>query len=103
MVGAREILDLVEKDLEKVEVHIRAESVAPVDAITAIGRYLHSSGGKRLRPMLLLLAHRLFGEPNESAIKLAGVVEMIHTATLVHDDVIDIAETRRGRPSTNAV
>jgi octaprenyl-diphosphate synthase len=103
MVGAREVLDLVERDLERVEAHIRAESVAPVDSITAIGRYLHASGGKRLRPMLLLLAHRLFGEPNESAIKLAGVVEMIHTATLVHDDVIDIAETRRGRPSTNAV
>lgn len=103
MVSAREIHDLVDPDLQRVEVHIQAESVAPVDSITAIGRHLHASGGKRLRPTLLLLAHRLFGEPNESAIRLAGVVEMIHTATLVHDDVIDIAETRRGRPSTNAL
>ena len=100
---AREIHLLVEKDLKKVEEEIRLESVAAVDSITAIGQYLHASGGKRLRPTLLLLSCRLFGEPSKSTVSLAAVVEMIHTATLVHDDVIDIAETRRGRPSTNAV
>lgn len=101
--SAREILQLVEGDLEKVDRQIRLESIASVDAITAIGQYLHESGGKRLRPMLLLLCSRLFGEPADSAIHLAAVVEMIHTATLVHDDVIDIAQTRRGKPSINAV
>ena len=101
--GAMEVFDLVREDLAKVELEIRLESVASVDAITTIGRYLHSSGGKRLRPILVLLAARLFGEASRGAIRMAAVVEMIHAATLVHDDVIDYAETRRGRASTNAV
>ncbi len=100
---AWELLDLVREDLQLVEREIQLQSVASVDAITAIGRYLHASGGKRLRPALLLLASKLFGNGSESAIRLAAVVEMIHAATLVHDDVIDVAETRRGRPSTNVL
>src|SRR3954447_16497349 len=100
---AREILDLVRDDLEKVEREISLESVASVDAVTTIGQYLQAGGGKRLRPILLLLSARLIGNMTDSAIRMAAVVEMIHTATLVHDDVIDIAKTRRGRPSTNIV
>jgi octaprenyl-diphosphate synthase len=100
---AREILDLVQADLEKVERVIGLESVASVDAVTTIGRYLQASGGKRLRPILVLLSARLVGEINDAAVRMAAVVEMIHTATLVHDDVIDTARTRRGRPSTNAI
>ena len=99
----REILDLVQADLEKVERVIGLESVASVDAVTTIGRYLQTSGGKRLRPILVLLSARLVGEINDAAVRMAAVVEMIHTATLVHDDVIDTARTRRGRPSTNAI
>lgn len=98
-----EILDLVRPDLQRVESEIGLESVASVDAITAIAQYIHSSGGKRLRPTLLLLCNRLFGPSNDTAVRLAAVIEMIHSATLVHDDVIDIAATRRGRPSTNTV
>jgi octaprenyl-diphosphate synthase len=101
--SAREVLLLVEADLKKVDQEIRRESFASVDAITNISNYLNNSGGKRLRPMLLLLSCRLFREPGETAVRLAAVMEMIHTATLVHDDVIDIAETRRGRPSPNVV
>jgi octaprenyl-diphosphate synthase len=89
--------------LEEVEREISAESVASVDALTTINRYLQVGGGKRLRPVLLLLTNRLFGPSTDSARRLAAVVEMIHTATLVHDDVIDLAKTRRGRPSTNVV
>jgi len=100
---ACEILDLVQADLEKVERVIGLESVASVDAVTTIGRYLQTSGGKRLRPILVLLSARLVGEINDAAVRMAAVVEMIHTATLVHDDVIDTARTRRGRPSTNAI
>ena len=103
VLSANEVLHLVRKDLKRVEELIQRESVASVDAITAVGQYLHQGGGKRIRPSLLLLCCRLFGEPPENTLQLAAVVEMIHTATLVHDDVIDIAETRRGRPSTNAV
>src|SRR5437868_5593759 len=98
---AREIFDLIQDDLEQVEKKITAESVASVDAVTAIGQYLQSAGGKRLRPALLLLSAKLVGNGGPSAIQLGAVVELIHAATLVHDDVIDTAQTRRGRPSTN--
>ena len=101
---AREIFDLIQQELDQVEKKITAESVASVDAVTAIGQYLQASGGKRLRPALLLLAARLTspdGASRAAAIELGAVVELIHAATLVHDDVIDAAETRRGRPSTN--
>src|SRR5436309_8067237 len=99
---AKEIFDLVKADLRRVEEEMALESVSSVEAITTIGRYLQSSGGKRLRPSLLLLSSKLIGDGGASAIHLGAVVEIIHAATLVHDDVIDAAETRRGRPSTNA-
>jgi octaprenyl-diphosphate synthase len=101
---AREIFELIQEDLDEVEKKLSVESIASVDAVTAIGQYLQSSGGKRLRPALLLLASKLAGAPQESgstAVQLGAVVELVHAATLVHDDVIDAAETRRGRPSTN--
>ena len=98
---AVEIFEFIKGDLRRVEGEMALESVASVEAITAIGRYLQDSGGKRLRPALLLLSARLFGPLNPSAVSLGAVVELIHTATLVQDDVIDEAETRRGRPSTN--
>jgi octaprenyl-diphosphate synthase len=101
LITAREVFDLIQDELEKVEKKIAAESVASVDAVTAIGQYLQSSGGKRLRPSLLLLSAKLAGDGGATAVRLGAVVEMIHTATLLHDDVIDAAETRRGRPSTN--
>src|SRR6185437_2901927 len=100
-ITAREAFEIVEPDLQEVEREISVESVASVEAITTINQYLQAGGGKRLRPALLLLCNRLFGPSTDCARRLAAVVEMIHTATLVHDDVIDIARTRRGRPSTN--
>src|ERR1700729_3893912 len=100
---AREIFELVKKDLERVERELSLESVASVDAVTTISRYLQDGGGKRLRPILVLLASQLVGGVSDGTIRMAAVVEMIHAATLVHDDVIDIAKTRRGRPSSNAI
>src|SRR5579884_991170 len=102
-VSAREIVDLVQDDLDQVERQIGLESIASVDAVTTIGSYLQAGGGKRLRPILVLLSTRLVGPMSDAAIRMAAVVEMIHTATLVHDDVIDTAKTRRGRPSANAI
>lgn len=102
-ISAREAFELVEADLGEVEREIGLESVASVEAITTINQYLQAGGGKRLRPALVLLCNRMFGPPTRSARRLAAVVEMIHTATLVHDDVIDVAKTRRGRPSSNVV
>ena len=100
---ALEIFDLVRGDLDKVEREIGLESISSVEAVTYIGQYLQTGGGKRLRPILVLLCGRLFGDSSQELIRMAAVVEMIHTATLVHDDVIDIAKTRRGRPSVNVV
>src|SRR5438046_8717286 len=99
---SREIFDLIQDDLDQVEKRISVESVASVDTVTAIGQYLQSAGGKRLRPALLLISCKLFGNgTTATAIQLGAVVELIHAATLVHDDVIDAAQTRRGRPSIN--
>jgi octaprenyl-diphosphate synthase len=103
VLNAREILDLVRDDLQRVEGVIGLESISSVDTVTTIGRYLQSGGGKRLRPMLVLLSSHLCGKSTEGSVRMAAVVEMIHTATLVHDDVIDIAKTRRGRPSSNTI
>jgi octaprenyl-diphosphate synthase len=98
---AKEILDLIEDDLRKVEREITLESMASGTVVSAISQHLNGNGGKRLRPILLLLSAKLVGETNPGCIHLGAVVEMIHAATLVHDDIIDVAETRRGRPSTN--
>jgi octaprenyl-diphosphate synthase len=100
---ALEILDLVRSDLEQVEREIGLESVASAEAVTYISQYLQSGGGKRLRPILVLLCGKLVGDSSPGLVRMAAVVEMIHTATLVHDDVIDMAKTRRGRPSINVV
>jgi len=98
----REIFDLVRDDLALVEQEIALQTGEAIQPIAEIGGYLREGGGKRLRPALLLLAAGTCGYRGESAIPLGAVVEMIHSATLIHDDVIDGAHTRRGRPSTNA-
>lgn len=102
-ISAREAFELVKDDLLQVEAEIGVESAASVETITTINQYLQAGGGKRLRPALLLLCNRLFGPSTDCARRMAAVVEMIHTATLVHDDVIDVAKTRRGRPASNVV
>jgi octaprenyl-diphosphate synthase len=100
---AREIFSLVSADLEQVEVELRLQSAGSVEAVEKIAQYLQGNGGKRLRPILLLVTCRLFQSPSPDAIRLAAVVELIHSATLVHDDIIDEARTRRGKPSANVV
>lgn len=98
----REIFDLVRDDLALVEREIAAQTGEAIEPIAEIGSYLREGGGKRLRPALLLLAAGACGCQGPSAVSLGAVVEMIHSATLIHDDVIDAANTRRGRPSANA-
>jgi octaprenyl-diphosphate synthase len=99
--NAKEIFDLLHDDLAAIEREFGRDTVSNVRAITEIGEYLRAGGGKRLRPALLLLSSKLLNYSGQGAIRLGAVVEMIHTATLVHDDIIDEAETRRGRPSAN--
>jgi geranylgeranyl pyrophosphate synthase len=85
-----------------VETEIRRELDSSVTLIQEMGAYIAGAGGKRLRPILLLLAARLAGARGERPVRLACVVELLHTATLIHDDVVDQAPLRRGRPSANA-
>jgi len=99
---ARGIFDLIREDLALVEQEITAQNSAAIEPVSQISTYLRESGGKRMRPALLLLAAGASGYRGPSAIRLGAVVELIHNATLIHDDVIDGANTRRGRPSANA-
>jgi len=100
-INGKEIFDLLRDDLAALEGEFGHDTIAGVQAITEIGEYLRAGGGKRIRPALLLLSARLFDYRGYSAVRLGAVVEIIHTATLVHDDIIDEAKTRRGRPAAN--
>ncbi|MGE5112942.1 MAG: polyprenyl synthetase family protein [Acidobacteriaceae bacterium] len=99
--NAKEVLELLRDDLEAIEREFGRDTVSNVRAITEIGEYLRGGGGKRIRPVLLLLSSKLTGYTGRRATQLGAVVEIIHTATLVHDDIIDEAQTRRGRPAAN--
>jgi octaprenyl-diphosphate synthase len=98
---AKEVFDLLHDDLRAIEREFGGDTVSAVAAITEISEYLREGGGKRIRPLLLLLSAKSQGYSDSGMIRLGAVVEMVHTATLVHDDIIDAADTRRGRPSAN--
>lgn len=98
---AKEVFDLLHDDLQAIEREFGRDAVSSVAAITEIAEYLRGGGGKRIRPSMLLLSCRCLGYSGSSMHRLGAVIEMIHTATLVHDDIIDGAELRRGRPSPN--
>ncbi|MBV8630812.1 MAG: polyprenyl synthetase family protein [Silvibacterium sp.] len=98
---AKEVFDLLSDDLRAIEREFSADAVSSVAAITDISGYLREGGGKRIRPSLLLLSAKSQGYSGLGMIRLGAVVEMVHSATLVHDDIIDAADTRRGRPSAN--
>jgi len=100
--GLKEIVQLVEDDLARVEGLFADQLRSDVPLVGEMGRYILEGGGKRIRPALLLLACRACGYRGDRAILLASVVEFIHTATLVHDDIIDEATVRRGRRSANS-
>ena len=92
-----QIFEPVRDELERVEREFARHLESRVELIPQMGRYIQMSGGKRVRPAVLLMAARLCGYTGDRAVLNAAVVEFIHTATLVHDDIIDEAETRRGR------
>jgi octaprenyl-diphosphate synthase len=102
LLTVREIFDLVRDDLILVEEELARQTTAAFEPVSEITSYLLGGGGKRLRPALLLLSARYAGRQGLSPIRLAAVVELLHSATLIHDDVIDSANTRRGRPSANS-
>jgi octaprenyl-diphosphate synthase len=98
----QEIYQLIAPELLLVEDELRGYARSEIGTISEISEYLLNAGGKRIRPALLLLTAKMLGDVSPMAIRLATVVEFIHNATLVHDDIIDAADTRRGRPSANS-
>jgi octaprenyl-diphosphate synthase len=96
-------LALLRGDMEKVEGKFREHLESEVPLIRKVGEYVLASGGKRVRPLLLLLTAKMAGYQGDQHIDLASVVEFIHTATLLHDDVVDAASLRRGNASANTV
>lgn len=97
------IKKLTLSEAKAVDQLIVSELSSDVILINEIGRYIVTNGGKRLRPMLLLLAAKALGEVSQNHLILAAVIEFIHTATLLHDDVVDESDLRRGEASANAV
>ncbi len=95
--------ELCRAEMREVDACVRAHLASDVGMIPAIGNYIINSGGKRLRPLLCLLSARLFGYAGKRHIPLAVVVEFLHTASLLHDDVVDSSTERRGAPSANGV
>ncbi len=96
------IFEPIQDELEAVEEAYAHHVQSRIELIPEIGRYIQSSGGKRVRPAVLLLAARLAGYSGEQSVNYASVVEFIHTATLVHDDIIDDADLRRGKAAVHS-
>jgi len=96
-----QIFEPIRADLELVDREFGRQVESQVELIPTIGRYIQSSGGKRVRPAVLLMASRLGGYTGDRAVVFAAAIEFIHTATLVHDDIIDESELRRGRDAVH--
>jgi octaprenyl-diphosphate synthase len=96
------IRSLVSNDFDAVNKRIQEQLYSRVNMVEDIGHYITEAGGKRLRPLLALLAANACGYQGNKHIDLAVIIEFIHTATLLHDDVVDISMLRRGRPTANA-
>jgi octaprenyl-diphosphate synthase len=98
-----QVVALSSSDMAKVDAFIRESLQSEVVLINQVANYIISSGGKRLRPMLLTLCAHACGYQGEDHVPLAAIVEFIHTATLLHDDVVDESDLRRGQQSAHAI
>jgi octaprenyl-diphosphate synthase len=101
--GIEKLVGLTRTDMERVNATILARTGSSVTMIPEVANHLISSGGKRLRPMLTIAAANLCGYKGEGHLKLAASVEFMHTATLLHDDVVDESDMRRGKPAARMV
>lgn len=104
-ITARRIFSLITNELQQVEVEFERQARSNVQVIDYLGEYLRASGGKRVRPALTILSNYAVGGDGAryNSIRMATVMEFLHTATLVHDDIIDHADKRRNRPTVNAL
>lgn len=98
-----DIFSMYEKDLDLVEKHLRTIFSSDSPVIPMVGKHIMGSGGKRLRPLFLLLSAELANYREENRIVLASIIEAVHTASLLHDDVVDEAELRRGKPTSHMI
>ena len=97
------VSNLARDDMEAVDRLISTSLESDVALVSQVSRYIVASGGKRLRPLIVLLAARAFGYDGEQHVRAAAIIEFIHTATLLHDDVVDSSSRRRGMESANTV
>lgn len=97
------VIELSRNDMEAVNQVIRQRLSSEVALVNQLGHYIIDSGGKRLRPMLAVLSARAYGYEGDKHQLLAAIVEFIHTATLLHDDVVDESDMRRGQETANAL
>jgi octaprenyl-diphosphate synthase len=98
-----DIKEVITHELDAVNRYIKNLTNSNISEISEISRHLISSGGKRIRPYLVILSSRMFNVPREKYIKIASAIELYHSATLLHDDVVDNAKKRRGTPSANDI
>jgi octaprenyl-diphosphate synthase len=103
LASVKPLVDLTKTDMERVNQLILSKAGSDVQMIPEVANHLISSGGKRLRPMLTLASSALFGYKGENHIKLATSVEFMHTATLLHDDVVDESDLRRGKSTARMI
>ncbi|MGL4694026.1 MAG: polyprenyl synthetase family protein, partial [Stenotrophomonas maltophilia] len=101
--GLPQIQTLAAPDMDAVDALIRRRLSSDVVLINQIADHIISAGGKRLRPMLVMLAGRAVGQAGPEHHQLAAIIEFIHTSTLLHDDVVDESSLRRGRSTANAL
>jgi octaprenyl-diphosphate synthase len=97
------VSNLAREDMQATDRLIAASLESDVALVSQVSRYIVSSGGKRLRPLIVLLAARALGYTGEQHVRAAAIIEFIHTATLLHDDVVDSSSRRRGKDSANTV
>jgi octaprenyl-diphosphate synthase len=96
-----DLLDSIQSHMQTLERELIQQLQSRVPAAFEIGSHIMNSGGKRIRPQMAIISARMGGYTGPDAVKLSGAIECIHTATLLHDDVVDKADTRRGRPAAN--
>ncbi|MCU0595828.1 MAG: polyprenyl synthetase family protein [Desulfobacterota bacterium] len=99
----KRIFDQIRSDLERIEAEIERQLTTKIPLISLVGRYIMGNGGKRLRPLLMILAARLCGYRGKRDAALSVVFEFVHAASLLHDDVVDHAEVRRSKPAANTI
>lgn len=103
MTSADDLIQLVQSDFDALNTLLLDQLGSDVDLVETVSQYLIQSGGKRVRPLMAILASRALNAQSDDAIAMAAAIECLHTATLLHDDVVDESKARRGKPTANVL